>query len=316
MSKAKELEQRLERTEQQLRLFQKISRFMVRDMSLPDVLKGVVSLIVEFTQCDSCLVYLEDGGELVLCASNTPHTGTIGKVRMKTDEGLTGWVARERRLVAISREAYKDARFKGFRRSAGRHFRGVSFRADHRAQSRGGRHQRAASPAAPAHRRRNGSAHYGRRADRLRADARAHGLGRARFGEPRGIGALRPLAAIPTIMELKLVALEIPENGNIVLGQSHFIKTAEDIYEAIVNTVPQMKFGVAFNEASGPCLTRVEGNDEALKALAARNASAARGGPCLRGRDARRLSHQRTGPHQRRAGSLLHLLRHRESRYR
>jgi uncharacterized protein len=75
-------------------------------------------------------------------------------------------------------------------------------------------------------------------------------------------------------MELKLVALEIPENGNIVLGQSHFIKTAEDIYEAIVNTVPQMKFGVAFNEASGPCLTRVEGNDEALKELAARNASA------------------------------------------
>jgi uncharacterized protein len=75
-------------------------------------------------------------------------------------------------------------------------------------------------------------------------------------------------------MELKLVPLEIPENGNIVLGQSHFIKTAEDIYEAIVNTVPQMKFGVAFNEASGPCLTRVEGNDDALKALAARNAAA------------------------------------------
>ena len=75
-------------------------------------------------------------------------------------------------------------------------------------------------------------------------------------------------------MELKLVPLEIPENGNIVLGQSHFIKTAEDIYEAIVNTVPQMKFGVAFNEASGPCLTRVEGNDESLKALAARNATA------------------------------------------
>jgi uncharacterized protein len=75
-------------------------------------------------------------------------------------------------------------------------------------------------------------------------------------------------------MELILVSLEIPENGNIVLGQSHFIKTAEDIYEAIVNTVPQMKFGVAFNEASGPCLTRVEGNDEALKAMAARNATA------------------------------------------
>lgn len=114
MPKAKDLEQRLERTEQQLRLFQKISRFMVRDMGLPDVLKGVVSLIVEFTQCDSCLIYLEDGGELVLCASNTLHTGAIGRVRMKIHEGLTGWVARERRLVAISREAYKDGRFKGF----------------------------------------------------------------------------------------------------------------------------------------------------------------------------------------------------------
>ena len=68
--------------------------------------------------------------------------------------------------------------------------------------------------------------------------------------------------------------LEIPEGGNLILGQSHFIKTVEDIYEAIVNTVPQMKFGVAFNEASGPCLTRADGNDDALKALAVRNASA------------------------------------------
>jgi hypothetical protein len=75
-------------------------------------------------------------------------------------------------------------------------------------------------------------------------------------------------------MELKLVPLEIPEGGNVILGQAHFIKSVEDIYEAIVNTVPQMKFGVAFNEASGPCLTRVDGNDEDLKALAARNATA------------------------------------------
>jgi uncharacterized protein len=75
-------------------------------------------------------------------------------------------------------------------------------------------------------------------------------------------------------MELKLVGLEIPENGNLILGQSHFIKTVEDIYEAIVNTVPQMKFAVAFNEASGPCLTRVDGNDDGLKALVTRNATA------------------------------------------
>lgn len=114
MPKAKELEARLERTEQQLRLFQKISRFMVRDLSLQDVLQGVVSLVVEFTQCDSCLVYLLDADELVLCASNTPHPSTIGKVRMRRDEGLTGWVASERRLLAISREAYKDPRFKSF----------------------------------------------------------------------------------------------------------------------------------------------------------------------------------------------------------
>jgi len=75
-------------------------------------------------------------------------------------------------------------------------------------------------------------------------------------------------------MELKTVALEIPENGNLILGQTHFIKSVEDIYEAIVNTVPQMKFGVAFNEASGPCLTRVDGNDDELKNMAVRNAAA------------------------------------------
>ena len=75
-------------------------------------------------------------------------------------------------------------------------------------------------------------------------------------------------------MELTSVSLEIPENGNLILGQTHFIKSVEDIYEAIVNTVPQMKFGIAFNEASGPCLTRVDGNDDGLKALAAKNATA------------------------------------------
>jgi uroporphyrinogen-III synthase len=114
MPKTKELEVRLQRTEQQLRLFQKISRFMVREMSLQEVLQGIVSLIVEFMECDSCLVYLLDQDELVLCASNTPHPSTIGKVRLRLSEGLTGWVARERRLLAISREAYKDPRFKYF----------------------------------------------------------------------------------------------------------------------------------------------------------------------------------------------------------
>ena len=112
--KAKDLEARLQRIEQQLRLFQKVSRFMVRDMSLQEVLQGIVSLVVEFTQCDSCLVYLCDREDLILCASNSHHEAEIGRVRLKLNEGFTGWVARERRLIAISREAYRDPRFKYF----------------------------------------------------------------------------------------------------------------------------------------------------------------------------------------------------------
>jgi adenosine/AMP kinase len=75
-------------------------------------------------------------------------------------------------------------------------------------------------------------------------------------------------------MQLHAIPLEIPADGNVIVGQSHFIKTVEDVYEALVNTVPQMKFGLAFNEASGPCLTRADGNDDELKALAVQNATA------------------------------------------
>ena len=75
-------------------------------------------------------------------------------------------------------------------------------------------------------------------------------------------------------MELHSIRLDIPADGNIIAGQSHFIKTVEDIYEAIVNTVPGMKFGIAFNEASGACLTRVDGNDTELEANAVANAQA------------------------------------------
>src|SRR6188472_2073309 len=87
---------------------------MVREMSLQEVLQGIVSLIAEFMECDSCLVYLIQDSELVLCASMTPHPSIIGKLRLRLNEGLTGWVARERRLLAISRDAYKDPRFKYF----------------------------------------------------------------------------------------------------------------------------------------------------------------------------------------------------------
>ncbi len=114
MPKAKDLESRLQRTEEQVRVFQKISRLMVRDISLQEVLKAIVSLVVEFTQGDSCLLYLLDGEQLVLCAASSVNPSAIGKVRLRVTEGLTGWVARERRLLAIPREAYKDSRFKGF----------------------------------------------------------------------------------------------------------------------------------------------------------------------------------------------------------
>jgi len=75
-------------------------------------------------------------------------------------------------------------------------------------------------------------------------------------------------------MEMLTVRLEIPKDANLILGQAHFIKTAEDIYEAVMNTVPGAKFAVAFNEASGPCLVRVESNDDELRGAAIANAQA------------------------------------------
>jgi len=112
--KTRDLLARVERLEQQLRVFQEVSRMMVREMSLQEVLQGIVRLVAGYMECDSCLVYLLDNDELVLCASNTPHPSAIGKVRLKLTEGLTGWVAQEKRLLAISREAYRDPRFKYF----------------------------------------------------------------------------------------------------------------------------------------------------------------------------------------------------------
>ena len=73
-------------------------------------------------------------------------------------------------------------------------------------------------------------------------------------------------------MEIKTIRIEIPEGCNVILGHTHFIKTAEDLYEILVTSVPQAKFGIAFNEASGPCLIRTEGNDKDLIDIASRNA--------------------------------------------
>jgi len=76
------------------------------------------------------------------------------------------------------------------------------------------------------------------------------------------------------MLELKSVRMEVQADTNIIIGQSHFIKTVEDLYEAVATTVPQAKFGLAFNESSGACLTRSEGNDPALRDAAIRNAQA------------------------------------------
>ena len=73
-------------------------------------------------------------------------------------------------------------------------------------------------------------------------------------------------------MELKAVKIAPPPDCNIILGQSHFIKTAEDLYEALVNSVPSIKFGLGFCESSGPCLVRHEGNEEELRRLASEKA--------------------------------------------
>jgi adenosine/AMP kinase len=76
------------------------------------------------------------------------------------------------------------------------------------------------------------------------------------------------------MLELLSVRMDIPADANIIIGQSHFIKTVEDLYEAVATTVPQAQFGIAFNEASGACLTRVEGNDPNLRQNAVQNAQA------------------------------------------
>jgi len=74
------------------------------------------------------------------------------------------------------------------------------------------------------------------------------------------------------IMKFKIVKIDVPKDCNVILGTAHFIKTAEDLYEALKNSVPEIKFGLGFCESSGPCLVRWEGNDEELKSLASKYA--------------------------------------------
>lgn len=82
-------------------------------------------------------------------------------------------------------------------------------------------------------------------------------------------------------LELKLVKVDVPKDVNVIIGQAHFIKTVEDVYEALVNSVPSIRFGLAFCESSGPCLVRHEGNDEELRELAKKTAFEIGAGHCF-----------------------------------
>jgi len=82
-------------------------------------------------------------------------------------------------------------------------------------------------------------------------------------------------------MEIDVVRIDIPKEANVIIGQSHFIKTVEDIHEAMIGTVPGIKFGLGFCEASGACLVRSEGNDKVLKRAAEKAACNISAGHCF-----------------------------------
>jgi len=83
------------------------------------------------------------------------------------------------------------------------------------------------------------------------------------------------------MLDLKVVRIEVAKDCNVILGMAHFIKTVEDLYEALVDSAPNVKFGIGFCESSGPCLVRSEGNDEELKRLAAQKAFELSCGHCF-----------------------------------
>src|ERR1051325_10731658 len=105
-----------EATVSQLALLHRISGIVSSDMPLQKMLDELIGLVVGVTDCDACLVYLLEPArnEIVLCASQLPHVGEIGNIRMKIGEGVTGWVAKHQSVVALSSRAWADPRFKSF----------------------------------------------------------------------------------------------------------------------------------------------------------------------------------------------------------
>src|ERR1700734_4478875 len=98
-------------------LLHRISSIVSSELSLDEMLGEIVGLTVQVTDCDACLVYLLDRatGEVVLRASQVPHAAALGNLRMKMGQGVTGWVAQHRSIVALASNASADARFMTFR---------------------------------------------------------------------------------------------------------------------------------------------------------------------------------------------------------
>ena len=101
----------------QVSLLHRVSNIVSSDLSLDEMLGEILGLTVQVTGCDACLVYLfeKEVGEIVLCASQVPHARELGNLRLKMGEGITGWVAEHKSVVALSSNAAQDKRFKRFR---------------------------------------------------------------------------------------------------------------------------------------------------------------------------------------------------------
>lgn len=110
------LSEKLEQKEQELKILHEVAKDISSNLELKELLSRIVTMIMNFIPADSCLIYLYDrqNDELILTASNKPKEKSIGRVKLKVGEGITGWAAKEKRPVVLPKEAYKDQRFKAF----------------------------------------------------------------------------------------------------------------------------------------------------------------------------------------------------------
>jgi signal transduction protein with GAF and PtsI domain len=113
---AKKLNEALEQKEQELRILHEVAKDISGNVELDELLHRIIEMVMHFIIADSCLIYLygKQNDELILTASSHPQNKVLGRIKLKMGEGVTGWVAREKKPVALSREAYKDPRFKTF----------------------------------------------------------------------------------------------------------------------------------------------------------------------------------------------------------